>query len=192
MAGLLDLGSLTREVIIRNADGKELKLKVRPVTAETIFALIWRFQTFRALMEGDLEKLEPKALMGQLGPMALAAIMVQCTGGVREPTAEEIKEAGGIDEAKAALIEKAEDIARYELSADAQSEILLNVFEMSFREGVGPFVERIQKLIKSVGPQGLERASSLLEESFSAVQMDVHLPKSGKKLQGKYSRGLNS
>lgn len=196
MTSLLDLGPMTKTVEITNPDGKKIPIEVNPISAEVIFELLWRFETFRKLMEGKIDDLKPVDIMRKMAPDALSAVIVACTGGVPEPDEKRIAATGEKDQDKARLAAKskmraeAETIAR-RLGADDQLTILAEAFKMTFRDGVGPFVTRLRSLITSVDVTTLEQLTSLPEELSAALVMDVHLPRRGKVPPVKSSATLN-
>lgn len=153
--GLLDIGPITEDVLV----GKNKRLSVGGLSAEDIFYLINNFTEVRALVEKKLTKLSPKQLMDS-APKTIATI-IACGTGER-------------DDKKAVL-------AAQRLGAAVQLKLINKIFELTFPDGVGPFVEELWLL---------QRAFTARVES-SSTQSDSSNPSvSGKPSQSALSAAL--
>lgn len=121
MTSLLDIGPLTEEVEIRGT-----KLEVQGLTAGHLFQLFAEFPDMRRLL--DAKKGNPQDVMLSLAPDLIAKIIAIATG---QPHNKET-------EAKAKT-----------MGAGDQLSILAAVQRLSFPEGIGPFVDRVTKLLTS-------------------------------------------
>lgn len=176
MTSLLDIGPLTSNVKVRGVD-----IPINAITAEHVFSLINRFQTFRQMMEGDLGKVAPEELMRRLAPDCLAAIIVMCTGGVPEPSEGDIEKHGDRAKAFEKKSEALEAVAKSMTVVEVKN-ILAETFALTFgEEGVGPFVEDLRRILSKYAVQnGLAQVTNLQGELSAALQMDVPKFKSGK------------
>lgn len=119
MTSLLDIGDISRKVVIR---GKEME--VVGISGETFLHLLTDFPEIQKVMAGAAHKIDPTDLMRQV-PAAVAAIIAAATGTPGD--------------------KKAEARARI-LSLGEQTEILKEVWELTFPKGIGPFLEALDAL----------------------------------------------
>lgn len=168
MSSILDIGPLTKTIKVAGRD-----IDINPVSAKIVFDLIWRFESFKKMMEGDLTKISPSEIVQKMAPDALAAVLVSVTGGVPAPNDAEVTASGG-DYSKAFAAKQARcEAFASDLGVDAQSCIVETAFEITFPEGdVGPFVERLIRTAKRFGRHGLEQAMNLQGELSAALQME--------------------
>lgn len=119
MVSLLDIADTKKTVPIR---GKEIP--VNGISAEGIAHLLAAFPDLRKLMGGKSEEVTPDALM-QFAPRAVAVAIASGTG------------LSGSKEGEAAAAK---------LSIGEQVELLAAIIDMTFPQGFGPFVERLDSL----------------------------------------------
>lgn len=157
MSGLLDIGDLTEEVPL----GKNKSLSVSGLTADDLFFLIKTFPEIKALLERRFSQITPQSLMDST-PVALATIIACGTGERENKTA----------------IERAR-----RLPAPTQLRIVNAIFDLTFPEGIGPFVEEMIRLrtafIAQVSPRTpsqSERAqpgTTSSPQSLASLSMDT-------------------
>lgn len=135
MTSLLDIGPLTEEVEIRGT-----KLSIQGLTAGHLFQLFSEFPDMRKLLEAGDDS-SPQAIMLNLAPDLIARIIAIATG---SPGDKEV-------EAKAKT-----------MGATDQLVILSAVQRLSFQDGLGPFLDRINHLMGStLMPDPLATAAAL-------------------------------
>lgn len=139
MVGLLDIGEINESVTIR---GKEVP--VIGLDADAIFNLLWRFPELRAIMASRGE-ITAQGLM-ELAPDILATIIASSIG-----------HAG----------DKKQIAAARKLTVGEQFMIIDKMLEISFPQGVGPFVDRLTVLLEGgrAGVSGWAAATKLQEQS---------------------------
>lgn len=121
MTSLLDIGPLTEEVEIRGT-----KLDIQGLTAGHLFQLFAEFPDMRKLLESG--EGDPQTTLLNLAPDLIARIIAIATG------------ASGNKEVEA----KAKT-----MGATDQLAILSAVQRLSFKDGIGPFLDRINQLMGS-------------------------------------------
>lgn len=121
MVSLLDIGPLTEEVEIRGG-----KLTVQGLTAGHLFQLFSEFPDMRKML-GE-KKGSPQEIMLALAPELICKVISTATGTPGNKEAE----------AKAMT-----------MGADDQLSIISAIVRLSFRDGIGPFVERVTALMNS-------------------------------------------
>lgn len=199
MPGLLDIGPLTRKVTVAG-----IEIEIFPLTVNHVFVLIDRYKSFSELMT---KREVPKAQMGQLAmellaPDALAYCMVACTGGA-ELTQKEKAALGGkysdgyAEKLLAAREEKwlrAQEKAKILGAGDCLA-IFDTMYEISFSEGIGPFVARLKAAQTNVLKMKTSFENSGVtsqEESSDGLETDEHLPKLGLHRPARSTPGPNS
>lgn len=120
MTGLLDIGPLTKDVTIAGG----AKVTVKGLSADNLFLLLREFPEIRGMMES--KAITPQRAM-QMTPKALATLIACGTGEELNPKA----------------IQKAA-----ELVIGDQAILVHEIFQLTFPEGIGPFVERFRHLRK--------------------------------------------
>lgn len=138
MVSLLDLGDLSETVMV---SGKPVT--VSGISAEGVLYLLQKFPELRALMTGHASDVKPEALM-TMAPKAIASIIA---AGLGYPGNEEVETKAG------------------RIGFGSQVELIAAVMRMTFPEGIGPFVERLQALSQS----SEEVAAAVLPNLKSAV-----------------------
>jgi hypothetical protein len=131
MVSLLDIGPLTEEVEIRGT-----KITVQGLTAGHIFQLFSEYPDMRKMFETGTDA-SPQSVMLQLAPDLIARIISIATGSPGDPAVE----------AKAKTMGAADQLA-----------IVSAVQRLSFKDGIGPFIEQISSLMGAAMPMptGLE------------------------------------
>jgi len=119
MTSLLDIGPLTEEVEIRGT-----KLTIQGLTAGHLFQLFSEFPDMRKLL--DAKSGNPQEVLLSLAPDLIAKIIAMATGSPHDKAAE----------AKAKT-----------MGASDQLTIISAVQQLSFPEGIGPFVDRVTRLM---------------------------------------------
>lgn len=199
MPGLLDIGPLTREHTI---NGK--KLQIFPLSIDHIFVLIKRYESFNSLMKKhEIAKERMAALaMDMLAPDAMAYIMVASTGGAeltknerqalgskfaddyQEKFNKAAEEKWSLAQAKAKMLGAGDVLAIFDM-----------MYELTFTEGIGPFVVRFMKAQNNVleAKTSLENSVATSQgESYSALDTDADLPRYGNHLRARSTRGSPS
>lgn len=141
MASLLDIGPLTEEVEIRGT-----KITVQGLTAGHIFQLFNEFPDMRKMFETGSDA-SPQSVMLQLAPDLIARIISVATGSPGDPAVE----------AKART-----------MGATDQLAILSAVQRLSFKDGIGPFIDQISSLMGAAMPMPTE-----LEEKVAKTYSDT-------------------
>lgn len=121
MTSLLDIGDLTEEVEVRG-----VKIQVQGLSAGHIFQLFSKFPEVRNMIGNKTGS--PQEIMLALAPALIAKIIAMATG---NPDDKEV-------EAKAA-----------QLGAGDQLKIIAAVQRISFKDGLGPFIEEVNGLLTS-------------------------------------------
>lgn len=156
MASLLDIGNMTKEVIIRG-----VKLDVSGVSAGDLFKLITKFPEFRKLIGGgSSEDITPDKLVS-LGSDVAAVIIAMVTGSAGDQAVEE--KARG-------------------LSAGEQVELIGVAFSLTFPLGIARFVDQLTALSATIAPQNPQTNSSenSPEPSLSAFISESDLSPRGR------------
>jgi hypothetical protein len=151
MTNLLDIVSLSEEVRI----SKGVTVTVNGVTTESLFHLMGKFPEVKLLMQRRASEITPERIM-EMTPQIVAYII---GAGMTNPDTDDfIRET----EANAKL-------ARRIPLAD-QLKVVNKIFEITFPEGAGPFVEQIQLLTRSfkVGSTEEKKPESSSPEGLSA------------------------
>ena len=155
MASLLDIGPLTEEVEIRGT-----KITVQGLTAGHIFQLFSEFPDMRKMFETNTDA-SPQSVMLQLAPDLIARIIGIATG---SPGDAEV-------EAKAKTMGAADQLA-----------ILSAIQRLSFKDGIGPFIDQVSSLMGAAMPMPRE-----LEEKVAKTYSDTV-----KKLRSQSSASLQT
>jgi hypothetical protein len=119
MVSLLEIADLKKTVTVRGAD-----VAVFGVSAQGIAHLFNTFPELRVMMSGRRDSITPDSIV-QFAPAAIAAIIAAGTGNVGDKDAEAVA-------------------AR--LTLGEQLNLLSAIFELTFPQGVGPFVEQLEGL----------------------------------------------
>lgn len=162
MTSLQDIGSLSEEITV----SRNVTLQLYGVTTESLFHLMGKFPEIKLLMQRRAAEIKPERIM-EMTPRIVSYII---GAGLTDPDID--------DHFK--TIEKNAKLARRLGLAD-QLKAVNKVFELSFPEGVGPFVEQMQLLTKSfrVGQPTteMEPASKSPDELSASLVTDGPLPK---------------
>jgi hypothetical protein len=117
MPGLLELGPMTAEVVVM---GQPLTLN--PLSVDDVIALFSEFpQLINMLVDGKAERANAIKVVG---PLAIAKVICCSTGELGEPGALEVASA---------------------LSLGATAAIIDKIMEITFEDGIGPFVAILAK-----------------------------------------------
>ena len=129
MVSLLDIADQQKTVPLRGKD-----VTVRGISAQDVVYLLGKFPELRSLMAGNRADVTPESLL-KFAPAAVAAVIAAGTGSAGD--------------------EKAEAVAA-RLAIGEQVEILAAIFELTFPQGIGPFVARLDAfgLLKGDGASG--------------------------------------
>ena len=119
MVSLLDIADQQRTVTIRGKD-----VAVFGISAQDIVYLFGKFPELRLLMSGKQADLTPETLL-KLAPGAVAAAIAAGTGSAGDENAEAVAARLGLGE---------------------QLDLLAAIFELTFPQGVGPFVAKLDAL----------------------------------------------
>jgi hypothetical protein len=125
MASLLDIGPLTEDVDVHG-----VTLTVRGLTAGHIFQLFSEFPDMRKLFETGADR-NPQEVMLSLAPDLFAKIIAIATGDAGNKEAEEKVKTMGASE---------------------QLTLLAAVQRLTFKDGIGPFIDRVSALMGSMMP----------------------------------------
>jgi hypothetical protein len=155
MSSLLDIGPLTEEVEIRGT-----KITVQGLTAGHIFQLFSEYPDMRKLFETSTDA-TPQSVMLQLAPDLIARIISIATGSPGDPAVE----------AKAKTMGAADQLA-----------IISAVQRLSFKDGIGPFIDQISSLMGAAMPMPKD-----LEEKVAQTYSDTV-----KKLRSKSNASLQT
>lgn len=119
MVSLVDIVDVTKTVTVR---GKEIA--VEGINAEKLGLLINAFPELRMAFAGRAGDMTPQDIVS-MGPKIVAAIIASGTGSPGDAAAE---------------------AAAAKLTIGEQLTLLTTMFEMTFPDGFGPFVERLRSL----------------------------------------------
>jgi hypothetical protein len=119
MVSLLDIADQQKTVTIRGKD-----VAVFGISAQDIVYLFGKFPELRLLMSGKQADLTPETLL-KLAPGAVAAAIAAGTGSAGDEQAEAVAARLGLGE---------------------QLDLLAAIFELTFPQGVGPFVAKLDAL----------------------------------------------
>lgn len=119
MAGLADIDSAAETVVVFGTP-----VPVYGVSGRGIAMLLARFPELRALMAGQADKVAPERLM-EFGGEVVGAIIAAGTGAPGDANSEAIAD---------------------RLPVDVQAELLAAIAKRTFKDGFGPFVERLAAL----------------------------------------------
>jgi hypothetical protein len=119
MVSLLDIADQQRTVTIRDKD-----VAVFGISAQDIVYLFGKFPELRLLMSGKQADLTPETLL-KMAPGAVAAAIAAGTGSAGDENAEAVAARLGLGE---------------------QLDLLVAIFELTFPQGVGPFVAKLDAL----------------------------------------------
>lgn len=144
MASLLDIGPLTEEVDIRGT-----KITVQGLTAGHIFQLFSEFPDMRKMFESSTSEDSPQSVMLQLAPELIARIISIATGSPGDPAVE----------AKAKT-----------MGAADQLEIISAVQRLSFKDGVGPFIDQVSALMGAAMPMPPELEAKVAKTYADTVK----------------------
>jgi len=175
MTSLLDIGPLTEEVEIRGT-----KITVQGLTAGHIFQLLSEFPDMRKMFETSTDA-SPQSVMLQLAPDLIARIISVATGSPGDSAVE----------AKAKTMGAADQLA-----------ILSAVQRLSFKDGIGPFIDQISSLMGAAMPRPTElqakvtqtyndTVKKLRSQSNASLQTDTPAMAHGPVPLGNSRRGAN-
>ena len=119
MVSLLDIANQQKTVTIREKD-----VAVFGISAQDIVYLFGKFPELRLLMSGKQADLTPETLL-KLAPGAVAAAIAAGTGSAGDEQAEAVAARLGLGE---------------------QLDLLAAIFDLTFPQGVGPFVQKLDAL----------------------------------------------
>jgi hypothetical protein len=119
MVSLLDIADQQKTVTIRDKD-----VAVFGISAKDIVYLFGKFPELRLLMSGKQTDLTPETLL-KLAPGAVAAAIAAGTGSAGDEQAEAVAARLGLGE---------------------QLDLLAAIFDLTFPQGVGPFVAKLDAL----------------------------------------------
>jgi hypothetical protein len=119
MVSLLDIAEAQKTVAIRGQD-----IPVYGISAEGIAHLLGAFPELRKMFAGKATEITPEQMMN-LAPRAVASAIAAGTGLIGDPKAE-------------AMAAK--------LSIGEQLELLAAIFDLTFPQGLGPFLDRLDAL----------------------------------------------
>lgn len=156
MAGLLDIGPLTRIETVRGKD-----VEVKGVSGEELFHLLDSFPELRKLFSGGGATLKPEQLVKQV-PVAVAAIIAAATGTPGD--------------------KKAMEVART-LSVGEQAQLIVAIWDLTFPKGVQSFIAALEGLGQVTG-SGWAQATPSPERSNSSLPQDTQKTTSGNTPQG--------
>lgn len=157
MPGLRDIAPLKIKLTVEG-----VALEFKGLSVDDIFALTERFEAFRSLVESGSEGLKEKlrdspALLREF-PSAVFAGMAISTG-----------EPGNVEAEKAAA----------EQGLSVQLDMLDAMMQATFREGVGPFVEKMTEMMsrtRTIKKPSTREASAKRSQPPSAAAFHVDLP----------------
>jgi hypothetical protein len=140
MVSLLDIADQQKTVTIRDKD-----VAVFGISAQDIVYLFGKFPELRLLMSGKQADLTPETLL-KLAPGAVAAAIAAGTGSAGDEQAEAVAARLGLGE---------------------QLDLLAAIFDLTFPQGVGPFVQKLDAfgLLKSA-----DGASGWVQDTKSPEQ----------------------
>lgn len=122
MVGLLDIGPLTKKVVVRGTE-----VEVRGLSAKSLFHLLQEFPEIRKLMSGggNAPPVSGAELMAKF-PDAIAKVIAAVTGNPGDAKAEAIAADLGVGE---------------------QTEVIEAAWELTFPKGVASFTEALEKIV---------------------------------------------
>lgn len=175
MTSLLDIGPLTEEVEIRGT-----KITVQGLTAGHIFQLFSEYPDMRKLFETSTDA-SPQSVMLALAPELIARIISIATGSPGDPAVE----------AKAKTMGAADQLA-----------IVSAVQRLSFKDGIGPFIEQISSLMGAAMPMPAEMEAKVAQtykdtvkklrsQSNASLQTDTPGMLRGQALHDSSKHGVN-
>jgi len=130
MPSLLDMGPLTEDITVRGSD-----LTLAGVGLDGMFYLIANFPDLKKIMDGKIKELTPAKLM-KGAPQTIASVIA---------VAATDRDAFEDDDAWEAAVAKGTKIVR-KWGAGDQLTALNVIFRLTFTEGVGPFVQQMNKI----------------------------------------------
>jgi hypothetical protein len=130
MTNLLDIASLSEEITI----SKGVTVTLYGITIESLLKMMSKFPEIKLLMERRASDITPQRIMEMTPKVAAYIIGV----GMTDPDTDDID--------KAATTKM--KIAR-RIGLSDQLKIINKIFEITFPDGVGPFVEELQHLTRS-------------------------------------------
>jgi hypothetical protein len=125
MVGLLDIADLTREVEVRGT-----KISVTGISTKGVASLLDKFPDLRKIVAQRSDEVSAESLVAQV-PDAVAAVIA---AGCGYPGNEEAMD-------KAAM-----------LSVGEQAEIIDAIFQITFPQGIAPFMEKLTRFAAAVSP----------------------------------------
>jgi hypothetical protein len=150
MVSLLDIGDATEEVTVR---GKSLT--ITGVSAKGVLVLLDRFPEVRKLLTNFGKDVKAKDLL-ELAPEAIACVIACASGSPGNKKAEAVAASLGVGD---------------------QLEILEATLRLTFPQGLGPFVAKLDRLASSgnvPGASGWGAAMKSPEASNSSSEMVTH------------------
>lgn len=149
MVGLLDIGQISESVSVRGKD-----VEVKGISGRGILVLLDKFPEVKELLTTQ-SGVTAEDLV-RITPDAVAAVIAAGCGYPGNKEAEEFAD---------------------QLTVGEQVELIDAIFRVTFPEGVGPFVEKLTKLVgveEGEGAFGWDRATNLREQSKSSSPQDTH------------------
>jgi hypothetical protein len=119
--GLMELGPMTRDVDVM---GKTLTL--RPISTREVIMLLAKFPDIAEFLDPRVDR---TVTVVKIGPLAVAHLIACATGELDRPEAIE---------------------AAMGLGVGKMMEVLESIFEITFEDGVAPFMMRIKRLLGSI------------------------------------------
>jgi len=117
MPGLLELGPMSAEIAVMGRS-----LTIYPLSVDDVITLFTEFPQLIQLLTDS--KTDRASAIQSVGPLALGKVIACAT--------HELKRPGAVE-------------AAMRIGVGKQTEILDKVFEISFEDGIGPFVERLMR-----------------------------------------------
>jgi hypothetical protein len=148
MSGLLELGPMTAEVVVM---GKTLTLN--PLSVDDIIALFGKFPELVKLMQGTGDRAEA---IKNIGSVAIGTVIACSTGELDNPEA--------IATAR-------------KISLGKSVEIIDKIIGITFEDGTGPFVERLNKMTGIILSSGVSGTQSSEQWSASLVGDEPRKPR---------------
>lgn len=153
---LADIGVAVEYVTV---DGKEgaAKIEVRGISTEDVLTLLQRFPQLQVWIGGGERKASD---LVTLAPRAISAIIAAATGGLDDEAIEQ---------------------AASHLPIETQIDFLEAIARLTFKNGFGPFAERIMALfaVAKSASYGKAQATNLPPELKTSSPSDTTLPPSG-------------
>jgi hypothetical protein len=122
MPGLLELGPMTVEVTVRGSS-----LTLWPLSVDDVIKLFSEFPQLVGLVTDN--KSDRAGAVKDIGPLAIAKVIACSTGELNNPKAIEVAKNLGVGKT---------------------TEIVDKIMEITFEDGVGPFVERLVRRTSDV------------------------------------------